>query len=80
MANVLVVVGTGVRRVTKSFSDAAQRQMFQHRCWASVQHAVKESASLDEGNKEWKDAKPFDQIPGRRSFPLIGSSWVSSFT
>lgn len=27
-------------------------------------------------NSELKTAKPFDQMPGHRSFPIIGTSWT----
>lgn len=32
--------------------------------------------SFVEKKSEWEMAKPFDQIPGYRSFPVVGTTWV----
>lgn len=50
---------------------------FQQQCRKATA-ALKESISsspeaLDE---EWKTAKPFEQIPGNRSYPILGTSWA----
>ena len=50
----------------------------QKRCLASQQEAIqlKDSSATTDESEEWRAAKPFDQIPGFRTFPIIGSSWI----
>ena len=35
------------------------------------------SSSSDPTAAEWNAAKPYDQIPGARSLPIIGTMWAA---
>jgi len=34
-----------------------------------------ETAALNNRDDEWEKAKPFDEIPGYRSYPVLGTMW-----
>lgn len=36
---------------------------------------IKDSSIVKDQKSEWDMAKPFDQIPGYRSFPFVGTTW-----
>jgi len=58
------------------FDNVPPIYQFQKRCLASQREAVRVKDSLDKEAEEWEAAKPFEQIPGHKSFPIVGSSWV----
>ena len=57
------------------FDNVPPIYQLQKRYLASQREAVRVK-DLDKEAEEWETAKPFKQIPGHKSFPIVGSSWV----
>ena len=58
------------------FDNVQAISQLHKRCLASQREAVRVKDSSDKEAAEWEAAKPFEQIPGHKSFPIVGSSWV----
>lgn len=50
---------------------------FQQQCRKATAALKKTTESSPEAlDEEWKTAKPFEQIPGDKSYPILGTTWA----
>ena len=68
------------RRLETSYQQLTNHACIIQRCKASA--ASTRSSSTQSSNHlavedvEWSNAKPFEEMPGLRSVPILGTSWV----
>lgn len=68
-----------VRRTAASYQWLVQDIIVRNNATVASQNVLKEnigSKPSSDIDPEWRNAKPYDEIPGLRSFPVIGTSWV----
>lgn len=64
---------TGAVRILSQSYLAPNDIILQHRCWSSGLAGLKEIPSSAPDAENWNNAKPFEQIPGYRILPVIGT-------
>lgn len=74
-----VVINPMVRRIFEVvIKTTDNKAVYFQRCF-STEAGLKEktsSSNVSPEDPEWKAAKPFEQMPGYRNLPILGTLWV----
>ncbi len=73
-----VAINPIVRRVFEVVKTQDSKAVYFHR-YFSTEVGLKEktsSSNVSSEDPEWKAAKPFEQMPGYRNLPILGTLWA----
>ena len=65
-----------VRLTAISYQRLAYKFILRSNATVATQILKENISDQLDADSEWKNAKPFEDMPGLRSFPILGTAWV----
>lgn len=65
-----------VRWTAISYQRLAYKFILRSNATVATQILKENISDQLDADSEWKNAKPFEDMPGLRSFPILGTAWV----